>query len=105
LAYRLDCTVREAFEALRTLSWKLGDDELPPDTEVNEQGQPRRMAFPWLEKGNRKPSDADNPELGRIFIEGDRLTIQIADSEQKDSMLRKLSRRLGKQATLLETVG
>lgn len=103
LTYGLDCNVREAFEALRTLSWKLEDGELPPDTLLDEQEQPCRIDFPWLEKGNRKPSNADNPELGRIVIEGDRLTIEIADPEQKDGMMRKISRRLGKQATLLET--
>jgi hypothetical protein len=70
---------------------------------LDEQEQPCRIDFPWLEKGNRKPSNADNPELGRIVIEGDRLTIEIADPEQKDGMMRKISRRLGKQATLLET--
>jgi hypothetical protein len=98
--FTLDCSVREAFEALRTLSWKLDDDELPPGTRLDDQGQPCHMIFPWLEKGNRKPSKAENPELGRIILEGSQLTIEVADTEQKDAMLRKISRRLGKQATL-----
>jgi hypothetical protein len=104
LTYSLDCNVTEAFEALRTLSWKLKDDELPEDTLLDKQGQPCRMVFPWLTKGNRKPSKTENPELGRIIIDGDTLTIEIAEPDQKDSMLRKLSRRLGKRATLLEPV-
>lgn len=103
LSYNLDCSVREAFEALRTLSWKLDDDALPADTEMDEQGQPCRMVFPWLEKGNRKPSKTENPELGRIILEANRLTVELIDAEQKDSMLRKITRRLGKQATLLES--
>jgi hypothetical protein len=104
LIYSLECNVTEAFEALRTLSWKLKDEELPEDTLLDQQGQPCRMVFPWLTKGNRKPSKTENPELGRIIIDGDKLTIEIAEPEQKDSMLRKLSRRLGKRATLLEPV-
>lgn len=103
LSYNLDCSVREAFEALRTLSWKLDDDALPADTEMDEQGQPCRMVFPWLEKGNRKPSKTENPELARIIIEENRLTVELMDAEQKDSMLRKITRRLGKQATLQDS--
>jgi hypothetical protein len=102
LNYVLDCSVREAFEALRTLSWKLNDDELPADTLSDDEGQPCRMSFPWLEKGNRKPSKTENPQWARIVIDGSRLTIEIADPEQKDSMLRKIARRLGKRATLQE---
>lgn len=103
LTFSLDCSVREAFEALRTLSWKLEEDELPPDTRMDEQGQPSSMTFPWLEKGNRKPSKTDNPVLGQIIIDDNRLTIEVADGEQKDAMLRKISRRLGKLATLQES--
>ena len=100
LTFSLECSVREAFEALRTLSWKLEEDELPPDTCLDEQGQPSRITLPWLEKGNRKPSKTDNPKWGQIIIDGNQLTIEIADVEQKDAMLRKIVRRLGKLATL-----
>lgn len=100
LTYTLDCSVCETFEALRTLSWKLDDGELPAQTERDEQGEPVRIAFPWLEKGNRKPSDADNPQLGWIVIEAGRLTIEISDPEQVEALRRKISRRLGKLATL-----
>lgn len=99
LVYTLDCSVREAFEALRTLSWKLAEDELPAETIMDEQGQPTRIVFPWLEKGNRKPSSADNPQLGRVVVESGRLAVEVNDPEQVDSMRRKITRRLGKQAT------
>jgi hypothetical protein len=102
LIFRLNCSVREAFEALRTLSWKLEEDELPPATRLDEQGQPSYMALPWLEKGNRKPSKTENPELGQIIIDGNQLTIEVVDVEQKDAMLRKIIRRMGKLATLQE---
>ena len=105
LTFNLDCSVRETFEALRTLSWKLEEDELPPDTLLDGQGQPKRMTLPWLEKGNRKPSKAVNPEIGQIIIDGNQLTIEVADVEQKDAMLRKIARRLGKLATPQESAG
>lgn len=100
LTFILDCSVSEAFEALRTLSWKLDDGELPSDSRRDEQGLPIHMRFPWLEKGNRKPSKTDNTELGQILIDGNRLTIEVADMDQKDAMLRKIARRLGKLASL-----
>jgi Sec-independent protein translocase protein TatA len=99
LTYELeDCSVREAFEALRTLSWKLDEGELPPDTLLDDGGEPRRIVFPWLEKGNRKPSKAPNPQLGRIVIDGGRLSIDVTDAEQMEPAQRKIRRRLGKQA-------
>lgn len=103
LYYRLNCTPREALDALATLSLSGADDLLCEGT-FDKQGELLSIEFPWLIKGNRQHAGWDNTVMAYITIDGKALTIEVNSQERADAIKRKITRRLGKRAAFRNSV-
>jgi len=90
LLYTLNCSLIEAFEALKTLSI-LPPQELLQEAKYNSQGELLSLEFDWLEKGYIVK--------GQLMLEGNQLNIQVDSENRLEQIKRKISRRLGKRAT------
>lgn len=103
LHYSLECTPREALEALATLSMSSAG-EFVDEGKFDEQGELSSIEFPWLKKGNRQNAGWDNTVLGRVKIDGAKLVIDVNSRERAEAVQRKVTRRLGKRAAYRNSV-
>ncbi len=96
LHFELNCTPDEALQALRTLSF--GDEvDLMSTAKYNTDGELVAIDFPWFKQANRKIISPNNVVLGRIFIDANKLSIEVNSHERSEEIQRKLKRRLGKR--------
>lgn len=103
LHYTLQCSPREALDALISLS--LADvDDFIEDGEFDAQGELFAIEFPWLKKGNKQQASWENTVLGHISIEGQELIIDVNSQQRADAIKRKISRRLGRKAVFRNAV-
>ncbi len=97
LIYTLNCSVTQAFEALKTLSL-LSDEDLLQEAEYDTDGSLLSLEFPWLVKGNKSNADWNNTVHGHILLEKNKLKISVNSENRADKIKRKITRRLGKRA-------
>jgi len=103
LYYVLQCTPREALDALVSLSM-MDMDELISDGEFDEQGELVSIEFPWLKKGNAQQKSWDNTVMGHITINSGQLTVDVNSQQRADAVKRKITHRLGKRALFRNAV-
>lgn len=96
LYYSLNCTPREALDALATLSMSDADEFIHEGT-FDKQGELLFIEFPWLQKGNKQHAGCDNTVMGHITIDGEGLTIDVNSQQRADAIKRKITHRLGKR--------
>jgi hypothetical protein len=103
LFYTLNCTPREALDALASLAMEPADDLLQHGL-FNSDGTLISIEFSWLKKGNSRNSGWNNTVLGKIHIDQNLLTIDVNSKERADAIKRKISYRLGKHAVFSHAV-
>ncbi|MCF6354749.1 MAG: MbcA/ParS/Xre antitoxin family protein [Candidatus Polarisedimenticolaceae bacterium] len=103
LYYGLQCTPREALDALASLSM-MDVDELISEGKFNEQGELTSIEFPWLKKGNAQQKSWDNTVMGHITINDGQLTVDVNSQQRADAVKRKITRRLGERAVFRNAV-
>jgi hypothetical protein len=103
LFYTLNCTPREALDALATLAMDPADDLLQ-DGVFNSEGTLISIDFSWLKKGNLRNAGWNNTVMGEIHINQHSLTIDVNSKERADAIKRKISYRLGKRAVFSHEV-
>ena len=104
LHYTLQCTPREALEALASLSLNASADVLLREAEYDAQGGLASIEFPWLKKGNPQHAGWDNTVLGHIEIDGNRLTIEVNSRQRADAIKREVAHRLDRRAVFRNAV-
>jgi hypothetical protein len=104
LHYALNCTPREALDALATLALVEDAEELTDEARFDQKGALVSVEFPWLKKGNRQNPGWDNTVMGHIVIDGQGLTVDVNSQERADAIKRKITRRLGKRASFRHAV-
>ena len=103
LLYTLNCTPREALEALASLAIEPAEDLLQYGV-FNSEGTLISIEFSWLKKGNSRNPGWNNTVLGEIHINQHSLTIDVNSEERADAIKRKISYRLGKHAVFSHAV-
>jgi hypothetical protein len=103
LFYTLNCTPREALDALASLAMEPADDLLQHGL-FNSDGTLISIEFSWLKKGNSRNSGWNNTVLGKIHIDQNLLTIDVNSKERAAAIKRKISYRLGKHAVFSHAV-
>jgi hypothetical protein len=103
LFYTLNCTPREALEALASLAMEPLEDLLKHSF-FNSEGTLISINFSWLKKGNSRNSGWNNTVMGEIHINQHSLTIDVNSKERADVIKRKISYRLGKRAAFSHEV-
>jgi len=94
LVYEIS-SIDEAFEKLRDLCVTMTREELYADAQRDEAGRIVRVEIPWDRLGHKKVSGMPNTILGRIVIDGRRLTAEVNSAERARSLRRKIDARLG----------
>jgi hypothetical protein len=85
----------EAFEKLSDLCATMTPKELSAKAERDKAGRMVRVEIPWDRRGHKKVSGLPNTLLGRIVIEGRRLSAEVNSAERAAALRRELDARLG----------
>jgi hypothetical protein len=101
LRFELACAPREALEALKELAFEWDDQAFARDSELDEAGALRAIAFPWQGRGNRAHPSWSNTTLGRIEIDGPRMTVEVNSAARAARIQEEVGRRLGARARLV----
>jgi hypothetical protein len=102
LAYRVP-SAEAAFMALRPLALGRTEEELLHGAEHDAEGRLHKIDFSWLKRGNKKHPTWENTVLGRLVIEGDRLTIEVNSAGRARKIQAEVRKRLGGGAVILKT--
>lgn len=94
LIYEVSST-KEAFEKLCDLCVTMEPEELSADAKRDNSGRIIRVEIPWDRLGHKRSSGMSNTVLGRILIEGRRLTAEVNSAERAETLRREIDARLG----------
>ena len=89
-----------AFQKLCALCATLTPEEICADGEIDEKGRIMRVEFPWDRQGHNMISAMPNTVLGRIVINGQRLTAEVNSAERAATLRREIDTRLGTEGRL-----
>jgi hypothetical protein len=95
LVYEIS-SVDEAFRKLCDLCVTMTPEELAADAEFDENNGMVRVEIPWGRQGHKKMSGMPNTILGRMVIDGRRLTAEVNSAERAKTLRREIDARLGK---------
>jgi hypothetical protein len=94
LVYEIS-SVDEAFRKLCDLCVTMTPEELAADAEFEENSRMVRVEIPWDRLGHKKMSGMPNTVLGRILIDGTRLTAEVNSAQRAKALRREIDARLG----------
>jgi hypothetical protein len=95
LVYAVD-DAEAAFEKLCGLCVTCTADELRAEAQRDGAGRISRVEFPWDRRGHTQTAAMPNTVLGRITIDGRRLTAEVNSAERAAQLRRELDARLEK---------
>lgn len=91
-------SAQEAFDALKDLDFEFDSEEEPEEVERDAEGRLRGATVVWKKRDNDKHKSWDNTVLGRIRIEGRRLTAEVNSSERAERLRDIVEKKLGARA-------
>ena len=94
LVYDVDST-DEVFERLCDLCTTMTPEELSADAERDDAGRIVRVEIPWDRRGHKMVSGMPNTVLGRIVLDGLRLTAEVNSAERAEALRREIDARIG----------
>lgn len=97
LVYDID-SAEEAFEKLASLCVTMEAGELREQAERDAHGRIRRAEITWDRKGHKAGAGLTSTTLGRIFIEGGRLTAEVNSAQRAETLREKIEAGLGSGA-------
>ncbi len=88
-------SAEEAFQKLSDLCVSMTSEELLDDAKRDGAGRIIRAEIPWDRLGHKKVSGLPNTLLGRIMIDGRRLTAEVNSEKRAVKLRQELDVRLG----------
>jgi len=88
-------SAEEAFEKLCDLCVTMEPEELHTDAELDGTGRIVRVEIPWDRRGHKASSGMPNTLLGRIVIDGHRLSAEVNSAERAQALHHEIDARLG----------
>lgn len=85
----------EAFGKLRDLCVTMEPGELRADATRDDAGRIVRIEIPWDRTGHKASPGMPNTLLGRMVIDGRRLTAEVNSAERAEALRREIDDRLG----------
>ena len=104
LHYDLKCMPEEARDALAPLTLGMADGDLENTAKFDENGRLASVEFPWLRQGNERNKAWSNTALGRIVINGVKLTVEVNSENRAEAFKREMQERLGGRAEFKQAV-
>lgn len=93
-----------AFDKLKDLSLIESEADLLEGAQRGQDGAVQKATIIWHKQGNALHSSWDNTVLGRIFIDGHTLTIEVNSDSRAKHIRKEVETRLNKHATYKSTV-
>jgi hypothetical protein len=97
LIYELP-SAQEAFEKLCDLCVTSAADELLADAKKDGSGRIIRIELPWDRLGHKASLGMPNTVLGRVVIDGRRLTAEVNSAQRATALRHEIDSRLGGRA-------
>ncbi|MEJ2040504.1 MAG: DUF2384 domain-containing protein [Desulfosarcinaceae bacterium] len=88
-------SAEEAFKKLCDLCASMPPEDLGEDADRDDAGRIARVEIPWDRLGHEKMSGMPNTILGRIVLDGRRLTAEVNSAERAEALRREIDARLG----------
>lgn len=88
-------SAEEAFEKLCGLCVTEGSEELRGDAQRDDSGRIIRAEIPWDRHGHKGSPGMTNTVLGRIVIDGRRLTAEVNSAGRAETLRHEIDARLG----------
>ncbi len=85
----------EAFEKLCDLCVTMDSEELCAGAKRDDAGRIIHVEIPWDRLGHKASSEMPNTILGRIMIDGHRLTAEVNSAERAEALRHEIDVRLG----------
>ncbi len=89
---------QQAFDKLAGLAEMEAPEDLRADAVLDGEGRIVRAEIPWSKPGNRMHESWDNTLLGRLVIDGDKLTVNVNSEARAAAIRREIEERLGSGA-------
>ncbi|GEM_PF-829875 len=89
---------QQAFDKLAGLAEMEDPENLRADAVLDGEGRIVRAEIPWIKAGNRMHESWDNTLLGRLVIDGDKLTVDVNSEARATAIRREIEKRLGSGA-------
>ena len=100
---------QQAFDALKHLALDQTEEDLLEDAKPDAGGALRRVSFDWKKAGNRVHESWNNTVLGKMEIDGKRLTAEVNSQERAATLRGLIEKALGERArhraTRIQSVG
>lgn len=104
LTYRLNCSPRDAFDALKTLQIWGVDEVLETDlASYDNSGALSKVQLDWLEKKKKPAISRECTVYGVFIIDGSQLRVEVNSYGRAESVRRRVGRRLSGRAEYLGT--
>ena len=97
LLFDLEVAPQAAFDALKHLALEESDEQLLVDAIRDKDGGLRRVDFPWKRRGNKVHPEWEATVMGRIEIDGARLTAEVNSEARADAVSREIESALGER--------
>ena len=104
MLFDLSASPREAFEALRALAVGATEEELLSEARYGDGHELRAISFNWLRPGNKMHKGMENTALGRIAIDGARLTAEVNSRERAERIRSEIESRLARRVVFKRAV-
>lgn len=92
------------FDKLRDLALIEDEAELLEDAERGQDGAIQKTTITWHKRGNALHSSWDNTVMGRLFIDGNTLTIEVNSENRAKRIRKEVEKRLKGHAKYKSTV-
>ncbi|MBW1785146.1 MAG: SEC-C domain-containing protein [Deltaproteobacteria bacterium] len=92
-----------AFQLLSGLSVMEDEAALRDTAEMDDKGRILRAEIPWTRKGFKGAKGLDSTLLGRILINGRKLTVEVNSQARADAIRREMQKRLREKASYKAT--
>lgn len=103
ITYTID-SPQLAFDKLKSLSLLDDEEQLLEDAELDQDGAIHKIEITWHKRGNAMHSTWDNTVMGRFFIDGGTLTIEVNSETRAKYARKEVEKRLKGHATYKSTV-
>lgn len=102
MTYRIE-SAAEAFHALKSLDVVTPEEELTRRARLDGKGMIKEVEIGWFMHGNKTQTGWDNTSLGRIHIEGERMTVSVNSAPRAARIEAEIEKRLGARAQLIDS--
>lgn len=102
--FKIKTAPEEALKKLLPLTMSNDPEDFLEEAEKDDQGNVRRIELSWIRKDNKKMKGWNNPIMGNIVIDGNKMTIDVNSQERAEKVRGIIQDLFKEEATYQSTV-